>query len=111
MGDLGDSPPHGLAGTVGLLPGPRLFWGTFVHSKTLAELEILHNTVVCVDATGKIVAVQADCQDLERIKADLLAKLGWDESDVTVQACKDGQFFFPGFIGSHSSQTFTGTAP
>lgn len=76
----------------------QLFLGTFVHSKTREELDYLHDTAVCVDASGTIVAVETAC-DLKRAEGELLPRLGWTASDVDVRVGKEGQFFFPGFIG------------
>ncbi|ORY65188.1 guanine deaminase [Pseudomassariella vexata] len=78
----------------------QAFVGTFVHSKKLDELEYLHDTVVCVDPSGKIVAVEREC-DAKKAEQILFAKLGWDAADVQVHVCKEGQFFFPGFIDTH----------
>ncbi len=76
----------------------QLFLGTFIHSKSLAELEYLHDTAVCVDAAGKIVAVEPQC-DLKKAEEVVFPRLGWSAGSVTVHKCKDGQFYFPGFIG------------
>ncbi|WYZ46241.1 hypothetical protein EsH8_IX_000466 [Colletotrichum jinshuiense] len=78
----------------------QLFLGTFVHSKTREELDYLHDTAVCVDASGTIVAVETAC-DLKRAEGELLPRLGWTASDVDVRVGKEGQFFFPGFIDTH----------
>ncbi len=78
----------------------KLFLGSFVHSKALAELEYLHNTAVCVDASGTIVAVEKDCGEADA-KATLFPRLGWAADDVEVVSAADGQFFFPGFIDTH----------
>ena len=82
----------------------QLFLGSFVHSKSLEELEYLHNAAVCVDAKGKIVAVEADC-DRQKALSQLLPKLGWSVDDVQIHeqpSSKSGrQFFFPGFVDTH----------
>ncbi|KAK1993230.1 guanine deaminase [Colletotrichum falcatum] len=78
----------------------QLFLGTFVHSKTRETLQYLHNTAVCVDASGTIVAVEAG-YDLTRSEAELLPRLGWKVGDVEVRVGEEGQFFFPGFIDTH----------
>ncbi|KAK1965117.1 guanine deaminase [Colletotrichum sublineola] len=78
----------------------QLFLGTFVHSKTRETLEYLHDTAVCVDASGTIVAVEAG-YDLRRSEAELLPRLGWKVGDVEVRVGEEGQFFFPGFIDTH----------
>ena len=78
-----------------------LFLGSFIHSKSLEELEYLHDTAVCVDEKGVIVAIEPG---YDQVKAEevLFSKLGWTKSDVTVKVAKPGQFFFPGFIGACS---------
>lgn len=78
----------------------QLFLGSFIHSKKLDELEYLHDTAVCVDVSGKIVAVEPEC-DQKKAEETLYAKLGWDAASVEVRACKNGEFFFPGFIGEN----------
>lgn len=76
----------------------QLFIGTFIHSKQLDELEYSHNTAVCVDKSGKIVAVESPC-DRNKAEETLYPKLGWIAADVDVTVGRDGEFFFPGFIG------------
>lgn len=75
----------------------RVFYGTFIHSLKLDKLEYLHNTAVFVDQDGKMVAVERDC-DLAKIQDTAGSNLGW-KSFTIVEKCKEGQFFFPGFIG------------
>ena len=81
--------------------GRSLFLGRFVHSKSLEELEFLHQTAVCVDEKGSIVAIEPGC-DQSKAESVLFPKLGWTKGDVIVKAAKPGQFFFPGFIGVSS---------
>jgi guanine deaminase len=76
----------------------QVFLGTFIHSKKLDELEYLHNTAVFVDAAGKIVRVERDC-DANKAKETVLPTLGWAVDDVSIVEGKEAQFFFPGFIG------------
>ena len=77
--------------------------GTFVHSRSRQELEFMHNTVVCVDGNGKIVAIEnaSDGNRLEEMALAVIDKLGWDskDDDIVWHTCEPGQFFFPGFIG------------
>ena len=78
----------------------QLFVGTFVHSKSLNQLEYLHDASVAVDKSGRIVAIELQCRDQATAAETLCSKLGWDAAaDVEVRVCKEGQFFFPGFIG------------
>jgi hypothetical protein len=47
--------------------GKELFVGTFVHSLSIAELEVGEKSVIGVD-DGKIAFVEKDVKDLEAIK-------------------------------------------
>lgn len=80
----------------------QVFIGTFIHSKKLDELEYLHDTAVCVDKSGKIAAVEPQC-DIRKAEETLYRKLGWDAAEVNVTVGMDGEFFFPGFIGMYLS--------
>ncbi|KAE8442103.1 hypothetical protein EG329_003861 [Mollisiaceae sp. DMI_Dod_QoI] len=77
-----------------------LFLGSFVHSKSLDELEFLHNAAAFVDEKGVIVAVEQNC-DLKKAEETIYPKLGWSGGEVSVRAAELGQFFFPGFIDTH----------
>jgi len=78
-----------------------LYLGTFIHSKSLEELEFLHNSGIFVSENGKIVAIEPDC---DQVKAEevIFPTLGWSRGEVFVRVAKAGQFFFPGFIGLYS---------
>ncbi|KAI1474041.1 guanine deaminase [Daldinia eschscholtzii] len=78
----------------------QLFLGLFIHSIKLGELQYLHDTAVCVDKSGKIVAVEQQ-YDQRKAEETLYPKLGWKTEDVDVTIAEDGQFFFPGFIDTH----------
>lgn len=77
----------------------QLFLGTFVHCQDRQHLEYLHNAAVCVDGDGKIKLVVKGKDDVAGAKKEALREIGWKEEDITVQTCKPGQFFFPGFVG------------
>jgi guanine deaminase len=47
--------------------GKELFVGTFVHSLSIAELEVGEKSVIGVD-DGKITFVEKDVKDLEAVK-------------------------------------------
>lgn len=82
------------------IAGRSVFLGTFVHSKSLEELEFLHDTAVFVDEKGTIVAIeQLEQGSYPGTEAGFFSKLGWMKDPVTVITAKPGQFFFPGFIG------------
>lgn len=82
----------------------QLLLGTFVHSKSRTDLEILHNAAVAVDTTGKIAAVEKDCGSVDAAKTQALSKLGWNEEETEIYATKEAQFFFPGFIGMSNTK-------
>ncbi|KAI9050491.1 hypothetical protein LZ554_005654 [Drepanopeziza brunnea f. sp. 'monogermtubi'] len=77
-----------------------LFLGSFVHSKTLGNLEFLHDSAVCVDEKGLIVAIERDC-DQKKVQETVLPRLGWTAGEISVRASQRGQFFFPGFVDTH----------
>ncbi len=53
-----------------------VYYGTFVHSKSLTELEILKNIAVFVDEHGTIVAVERDLPTNWEFQ-NALVKVGW----------------------------------
>ncbi|EON97688.1 putative guanine deaminase protein [Phaeoacremonium minimum UCRPA7] len=83
-----------------MAPQNQLFLGSFIHSKSLEELEFLHDAAICVDSNGKIVAVEQQC-DQRKAEEAVYPKLGWTANEVKVNTCQDGQFYFPGFIDTH----------
>lgn len=104
MGDMIRDPSPAACATGAERPRPnQLFLGTFVHSRTKEELEYLHDTAVCVDAAGTIVAVEAGCGCLARAEEVLFPRLGWTRGEVLAHEAKEGEFFFPGFIGEFLS--------
>jgi hypothetical protein len=85
-------------GASAAVAGNQVFLGTFIHSRTREDLEYLHDTAVIVDGTGTIVAVEAAC-DAAKAEEIAIHRFGWPASGVTTYVAKQGQFFFPGFIG------------
>jgi hypothetical protein len=85
--------------------GKTLFLGSFIHSKSLDELEYLHDAAVFVDEKGTIVAIEQAC-DQKKAEETVFPKLGWESGDVSVRAAKEGEFFFPGFIGLFPFSSF-----
>lgn len=52
-----------------------VFYGTLIHTRSLTELEIITNGVLIVDnATGKIVRLDRNVENVDRLLAEL--KLG-----------------------------------
>lgn len=83
----------------------KVFLGSFVHSKALNKLEYLHQTAVFVDKSGKIIAIEKDC-DESKARELIFPRFGWAEADVEVVKAKEEQFFFPGFIGERRQYSF-----
>merc|ERR1711939_841882 len=71
-----------------------IYAGTFIHCRSLTELEICPNGVIGVDESGKIAFV---CQNVNEDPAP--SEDGWKDAKV-VQTPENG-FLFPGFIDSH----------
>ena len=79
-------------------PQRALYLGSFVHSKSLDELDYLHDTAVFVDEKGVIIAIEPKC-DQKRAEETIFPRLGWKTGEVSIRTSKPGQFYFPGFIG------------
>ncbi|CAL3968047.1 unnamed protein product [Diplocarpon coronariae] len=77
-----------------------LFLGSFVHSKSLGELEILHDSAICVDGDGVILAFEQNC-DQRTVEETVFPRLGWSVGLVSVRISQPQQFFFPGFVDTH----------
>ncbi|KAF2797389.1 guanine deaminase [Melanomma pulvis-pyrius CBS 109.77] len=75
---------------------PTIYLGTFVHSKSLSELEICDQGAIGVDSAGVIKFVERDVVRVEDVKAK-----HWEWKDAEVVRVEDG-FFFPGFIDTHT---------
>ena len=79
-----------------------VYLGSFAHSKSLKDLEILHNAAIFVDENGKITAVEKNVAD-EAAARGYFSKLGWNKSQegpIRIFKTIGEQFFFPGFIGN-----------
>lgn len=85
---------------------PAVYLGTFIHCKSLEEVEILHDAAIFVDQEGKIVGIEKGIKDVEEA-LKFAYKLGWETEDVIARACGREQFFFPGFVGMGASITWT----
>lgn len=68
-----------------------IYLGTFIHCRSLTEVEVVENGSIGVDEHGKIAFVEH--------KSSSNVREGW-ESARTVQA-KSNAFYFPGFIDTH----------
>jgi guanine deaminase len=89
-------------------PLNQVFLGTFIHSAKLGELAYLHDSAVFVDSRGTIAKVETPC-DRQTAEEKIIPELGWQKDSVAVHTCREGQFYFPGFIGMcyflHGSQS------
>ncbi|XP_075684214.1 guanine deaminase isoform X3 [Rhinoderma darwinii] len=72
----------------------HVFKGTFIHSTTRCDLEIIENHMLGTDRVGKILFFE-DAQ----IQSRLSQKWGFDESNI--QALGNNEFFMPGMIDTH----------
>ncbi len=78
---------------------PRtVYFGPFVHSATLAELDICESGAIGVDEEGVIAFVDRDVK-FENLDAKV-KEHGWEACKVV--RIYDSGFFFPGFIGMFS---------
>ncbi|KAF2661138.1 guanine deaminase [Lophiostoma macrostomum CBS 122681] len=73
-----------------------IYFGSFVHSKTLTELDICEKGAIGVDEEGVIRFVERD-SEVENV----LEKYG-EWKDAKVVRIKGNGFFFPGFIDTHT---------
>lgn len=77
------------------------YYGAFVHSRTLEELEFFENTAVFVDENGTIEDIVKDIASVAEVRK-LALKKGWmdDGEEVVIRQSIGEDFFFPGFIGT-----------
>lgn len=83
----------------------RIYFGPFVHSLSLSELEICERGAVGVDSNGVIRFVERGVSTIDQVRSKYSE---WNDADV-VELKKDG-FFFPGFIGMSSNHPMEGFA-
>ncbi|CCX08320.1 hypothetical protein FPQ18DRAFT_320122 [Pyronema domesticum] len=74
-----------------------IFTGTFVHTPTSNDLQILENAAVFVDENGKIVHIDENAtSNTARLRHDLA-----DWSGAELIYSHENEFFFPGFVDTH----------
>ncbi|PHH70396.1 hypothetical protein CDD82_7161 [Ophiocordyceps australis] len=82
----------------------QLLLGTFVHTTAERQLEIMDETAIAVDESGRIAGIlQAqEGQDAQSAGQQLVSELGWGGGEKVAE-CSSGPlgFFFPGFIDTH----------
>jgi guanine deaminase len=86
-----------------------IYLGSFVHSKTLTELDVCEKGAIGVDENGVIRFVERDGDGegelevekvLEKVKEKVKEEYGdWREAKVV--RIRGNGFFFPGFIGMY----------
>ena len=70
-----------------------IYAGTFIHCKSLKELDICEQGAIGVDEHGRIAFIERNSKDVESIAQ----AHGWN--DAIIIRASSRQFFFPGFIG------------
>lgn len=80
---------------------PTVYSGTFIHSKSYSELEVLEHALVGVDEEGVIRFLE---QSKGKSLDDVVCEWGWDKlgpkwDNVDCKAA-GRSWFFPGFIGT-----------
>lgn len=83
-----DTPHLGTVLTTTLNMRRTAYYGTFVHSKSLEELEISHNTAVFVDENGRIAAIEKNLPSVFAAH-EVLVRLGWTESTGSAEHVED----------------------
>lgn len=77
-------------------PIPKaIYFGPFVHSVSLAELEICEKGAIGVDENGVIKFVERN------VEMDGVKEKHGDWKEAKVVQLKGNGFFFPGFIGTY----------
>ncbi|KAH3973333.1 hypothetical protein HBI38_047410 [Parastagonospora nodorum] len=75
-----------------------IYLGTFVHSKSLTELDIYEHAAIGVDENGIISFIEKDIANVQDIKSQ---KPEWKNAKTIIPKYKNS-FFFPGFIDTHT---------
>lgn len=84
---------------------PLVFHGTFIHSTTPQEVDIILNGLLVVSAQGKIVLLRRDVPvpDVDRLLKFLPPLPGLpDVSSLPVRFLRRGEFLVPGFVDTHN---------
>ncbi|GAA6059436.1 hypothetical protein JCM10212_005375 [Sporobolomyces blumeae] len=80
----------------------RIFHGTAIHSRSLTELEYLHDALIGVDERGVIVFVERDVEwNEDEVKRKVEAH-GWNLHEAELVRMKHGEFLIPGFVDTHT---------
>ena len=76
-----------------------VYLGTFIHSKTLGELERFEEAAIGVDENGIITFIEQNLSDLFGLKTRI-QRYGWDNYDLVHAPEETIGFWFPGFVGA-----------
>lgn len=77
----------------------KVFYGTLIHSLSLANLEILQNTLLGVDISGKIAFLEKNVID-EITLNHIISQ--WEFPEQEVIRLSKRQFLMPGFVDTHT---------
>ncbi|MCJ1243363.1 hypothetical protein MMC30_000560 [Trapelia coarctata] len=81
-------------------PQRKVYVGTFIHSVSLANLEILENAAIGIEENGIIAFVEKDMKELGLAEV-VGQKYGWKEPHIVKGDGRSMSFFFPGFVDTH----------
>ncbi|KAH3672437.1 hypothetical protein WICMUC_004273 [Wickerhamomyces mucosus] len=77
----------------------KIFYGTFIHTPSFGEVEILTKTVIGINSSGTIIFIEKNVLNLSTIILKLTDNIQNIEIlDISNDPLK---FFFPGFIDTH----------
>ncbi|KAG0345555.1 hypothetical protein BG004_003579 [Podila humilis] len=76
-------------------PIDRIFYGTFIHSQSLKEIEYIKHGLLFIDATGTIVRIERN------VPFGALDSYLGDIPRDKVVSLTDSQFIIPGFVDTH----------
>ncbi|RIA99300.1 hypothetical protein C1645_747370 [Glomus cerebriforme] len=77
----------------------KVFYGTLIHSLSLTNLEILQNTLLGIDSSGKIAFIEKNVLD-ENTLNNIISQ--WEFPQQEVIRLSKRQFLLPGFIDTHT---------
>src|SRR3954451_9579526 len=77
----------------------KVFYGSFIRSLSLTNLEILQNTLLGVDFFGRIAFIEKNILDGKTLN-DIISQ--WDFPEKEVVRLSKRQFLMPGFVDTHT---------
>ena len=75
-----------------------VYTGTFIHSTSLTDLEVLENTIVGVNGNGIIEFLEQGMQEAD-VQDMVEEKYGWKGMEIVKGDIAGRGFWFPGFVG------------